>query len=100
MTKFIASVARRFAECVDFLDEMNDENLRAARSHARSLTADAKRATRAIAMQLELNQSELQIETLTAERQRARYKIDRLERNLTRARERATKRALRETLTA
>jgi hypothetical protein len=95
MTKFIASVARRFAECADYLDSLQTETRDMQRAHAREITAQARSNLLSLSQLLD---AERNVVTMGQATRAASYahRTARVERNRLRARARFQKEMLRE----
>lgn len=95
MSKFISSIALRFASCVEFLDEMNDQTIKLQRAHAADIETQMRLNARRISRALEHDYSERTLSQGQATRAAKRsHELARIERNKQRSMSRSAKHAL------
>lgn len=97
MTNFIASVARRLAECGDYLDSLDTETRARRRAAARAVSDQASRNLREIAHAIEIERETIPF-SLARQLARAEHLQARAARRRDRAKARAQKELLRDDL--
>jgi hypothetical protein len=95
MTKFIASVARRFAECADYLDTLHTETRDQQRAHAREITSQVRSNLLSLGQLLDAERNLLTMGEVSRAA-RVQHVAARTERKRLRARARFQKELLRE----